>query len=869
MERNSYPHPKGEQECKLSNNIAPAPDPFRSGGREPSCFAALAHEPRLQCVWNTGSTVLYARVKCAVGRDVNLRWCRLASSILTVTAWTIISKLAVAKSIFPLAGSAPTLSKQPHIPTKTPVSRSEGFTFGLAVPKDITTDFIGQISASVTEGWVGVSLTGSMAGALLIAAYPNDDSVVSGLREASAYANPAVFDGDATLTPIADGTYVNGTAFTYTFLCSNCILSDGRSFTASDAAPILGWAMSNTPIADPSSTSSVLNYHNKFGLYSLDLEAAKSADFATWAAMASSDTPSTPSVPGNGTTTSPATNTTVPVTVLNTTYDYIIAGAGAAGIIVAQKIAEKGHSVLLLERGAASYHSTGGELTMPWNDTVSPFDVPGVSFYLSEIDGGGTAVNGLNWVRPAQRDFDDKWPAGWRWADVMRAADRVYERNPGTILPSADGKYYDQAAYDVLSQHFTANGWSSDDAIQHPDNKHLMFGHTTYNISMKTNTQESRGLENFKLQLNTKVIRAVRSNSTITGVEVESDNARQIINVNPGGRVILASGSMSTPRILFNSGIGPASQIQTVQSGSTAVTLPAQSAWIDLPVGKRLMDHPIWWTKWKVNGGMANMTSLSSENLVGSSPQMTELFAKGMGPLVQSDQRLDFSTDVTNKDGSVRYIQGTCLSQTNGTVSIIVYLTHGLTSTGELGITANGATEFVTKPWMNTDGDVEAVEGFMDTLLAYSRKPGGILTYDGASNTTGKEMLADLQMTSSNHYLGTTRMGTDDGRDGGDAVVDLDTKVYGTDNLFVVDGSIHTDVPTGNTKAMIYVVAEKAAEKIMALGNSSVSKRRAIIPKRRSSESASLLQLRSLRSVPGNLPIRPMLDHGRIVAASN
>ena len=61
-------------------------------------------------------------------------------------------------------------------------------------------------------------------------------------------------------------------------------------------------------------------------------------------------------------------------------------------------------------------------------------------------------------------------------------------------------------------------------------------------------------------------------------------------------------------------------------------------------------------------------------------------------------------------------------------------------------------------------------------------------------------------------------MGLDDGRkENGTAVVDLDTKVYGTDNLFVVDGSIFPGMVTGNPSAMIVTAAEFAAEKILGL----------------------------------------------------
>ncbi len=60
-------------------------------------------------------------------------------------------------------------------------------------------------------------------------------------------------------------------------------------------------------------------------------------------------------------------------------------------------------------------------------------------------------------------------------------------------------------------------------------------------------------------------------------------------------------------------------------------------------------------------------------------------------------------------------------------------------------------------------------------------------------------------------------MGLDDGRAGGTAVVDINAKVYGTDNLFVVDASIFPGHVTGNPSAAIVTVAERAFERISSL----------------------------------------------------
>jgi cellobiose dehydrogenase (acceptor) len=76
-----------------------------------------------------------------------------------------------------------------------------------------------------------------------------------------------------------------------------------------------------------------------------------------------------------------------------------------------------------------------------------------------------------------------------------------------------------------------------------------------------------------------------------------------------------------------------------------------------------------------------------------------------------------------------------------------------------------------------------------------------------------------------NHWIGTNKMGTNDGRqNNGDAVVDTNTKVWGTDNLFVVDASIFPGMVTPNPSAYIVTVAERAAERILALPTATYGK---------------------------------------------
>lgn len=187
-------------------------------------------------------------------------------------------------------------------------------------------------------------------------------------------------------------------------------------------------------------------------------------------------------------------------TTRNTTYDYIVAGAGTAGIVAAERLASSGRSVLLLERGTTSFYSTGNTNTLPWNDTVTLYDVPGMADYTGAspdlqycrdlsiaagcLLGGSTMLNALMFVKPRAADFAN-WPEEWHWENgIAEAAEEFYARQPGTILASEDGKRYDDAAFDIMSRFLDSNGWSETDALNDVESKELMYTHPPWSVSI-------------------------------------------------------------------------------------------------------------------------------------------------------------------------------------------------------------------------------------------------------------------------------------------------------------------------------------------------------------------------------------------------
>lgn len=758
---------------------------------------------------------------------------------------TIIGSAVALLGLFRLATAAsttPVAYTDPNTDIDFQLLNANGnFSVAIALPKTIETDLIGQLVIP-RGGWGAVSFGGGMLNHLLLVAWANGEDIVSTFRVAGAYANPPVYDATAVAAlSIANGTFVNSTHFSYTFLCKGCIVGGTTTFAKTDETPVLGWALSSSNPTTPSDPASELPYHDAgFGLYGQPAAAAQSADFETWASWASAATGNSTAPVSGGNSTLPSTGngTTVVPTISNATYDVIVAGGGTAGIIAAERIAEAGLSVLLIERGPANTVALGSPEKLEWNNTLTPYDVPALGSSLSTIPGtkicsdtasmagcllgGSSSINGENFIHPPERDFTN-WPAGWSWNDVSKAADRLYSRNPGTTQPSADGKHYDDMAYTTVSSYLKDQSWTELDSITTPNEKRMVYSRPAWSISNNLRAGPARtympfaeALENFTLKLETKVIQVKRTGSSVTGVLVElADGSQQIINLKQGGKVVLAGGALSTPRILWNSGIGKSDALKIVQGGTTGVQLPEEADWINLPVGHGLKDHAQAPLQFKTS---ANYTAYKYSDIASEPVESdVDLYKSGSGVLTQAAQRMHLWTSVNGTDGKERFLQGTVSSMKDGTVTIKTFLTHGSTSTGELGITAGGNTILNVKPWLADAADKEALSGFIQWWMDITSQ--GNSTVDATmaldANSTPESILA-TSLISGDHWVGTTKMGTDDGRTDGTSVVDTDTKVYGTDNLFVVDASIHPDLPTGNTQAIIMVVAEHAAEKIAA-----------------------------------------------------
>ncbi|KAI5919802.1 cellobiose dehydrogenase [Camillea tinctor] len=756
----------------------------------------------------------------------------------------------------------------------TGVATYGGLTFGLALPQDaLSTDadeFIGYLqcgsNSTTATGWCGISFGGPMTNTLLLMAWPYEDQILTSFRFATGYTLPGVYTGDASLTQIS--SVVNETHYTLIFRCQNCLSWDqggaSGSASTSDGSLLLGWCNALPAPGNPNCPDEITirQHNNGESLWQATLNAdAANPSYTEWAALAtatvtgSCDAAPTTTTTTATTTTATATATGIPVP--TATYDYIVVGGGAAGIPMADKLSEAGKSVLLIEKGPPSSGRWGGTLKPEWLDdtNLTRFDVPGLCNQIwhdsagiacTDTDqmagcvlGGGTAVNAGLWWKPYSLDWDYNFPDGWKSADMVGATSRVFSRIPGTDTPSQDGQRYLQQGFNVLSGGLAAGGWTEITANDSPDEKNHTFSHTPFMFSngerggpMATYLVSASERDNFKLWTNTAVKRVVRTDGHITGVEVEAfqeGGYTGVVNVTADiGRVILSAGTFGSAKILLRSGIGPADQLEVVQSSTDGPTMISNDSWINLPVGYNLEDHT------------NTDTVITHPDVVFydfyeayDAPNTTDAdlyLDKRSGILAQAAPNIGpmFWDEITGADGIVRQLQWTArVEASDGVESLTAmtmsqYLGRGATSRGRMTITKALTTVVSTLPYLHDENDVQAVIQGIKNLQAALANVEGLTWQYPASNTTVEDfvnnMIVSYSNRRSNHWIGTNKLGTDDGRtDNGTAVVDLDTKVYGTDNLFVVDASIFPGHITTNPSAYIVIAAEHAAERILAL----------------------------------------------------
>lgn len=312
-------------------------------------------------------------------------------------------------------------------------------------------------------------------------------------------------------------------------------------------------------------------------------------------------------------------------------YDFIIVGGGQSGLVVANRLSETGHTVLVIEYGEVvrddplisrpwqPFNSSAGEMYDPklmYNYTSVPQNVLNnrrTNVYAAATAGGGSTVNSMMLSRGSRADYD-AWEAlgnpGWGW-DVLLPYFRrsVTFTPPGERLQEQHDVTFDEAAAYGGSGpiHVSFPGWVWPGLMPQMQGWHEMgikkskegAGGDAHGMISVPRAQDSRtqtrsysvtghldaamSRPNFEMLAGHRVRSVLLDESNKAyGVVVKRRNVTESRTITARKEVILAAGLHSS-LILQRSGIG---RTETLLRADVKPR-------IDLPgVGMNLQDHP-------------------------------------------------------------------------------------------------------------------------------------------------------------------------------------------------------------------------------------------------------------------------------------
>jgi len=555
-------------------------------------------------------------------------------------------------------------------------------------------------------------------------------------------------------------------------------------------------------------------------------------------------------------------------------FDYIIVGGGLAGSVVARRLAEggNGRKVLVVEAGesqednpdvydAGLYQSTfDTPLDYAFQTTPQPSSggsTQAKTIRAGKMLGGSTGINGLAWSKPHTFQLDgleQVGNAGVNWDSL-----EGYMKKAENFQPPSGGYNYDPSChasggpiniqYDpsaspgalegVFNQ--TLNNLGLDYALDLTCGDPAGSAQIANSRSGSTRITAYRGylwnqdIDNLTILTNAKVGRVILSdgsNPSATGIEFV-DASGSTFTANANLEVIMAAGAIMSPVILQHSGIGPASVLSAASVESR----------VDLPIGMNLVDQVTTTTNWQFSGGRGGAQPVlfpQFEDLFDGADEdrMRGILANDLGGYAQSAVDNGAATNATALQIVLELQRDWILNQGAGIAesfdysfgSTLGYDSWYLLPFGRGSVKITGSDAYAP-PSEGISVDPRYFSNDFDRLAQgaisrYTRRVStssplsGSVTGESEPNS-GLAANADLSAwadwTEGNyrsnwHPIGTAAMMSQEM--GG--CVDSEYAVYGVDNLRVVDGSVLPFQVSAHLSSVLYGLAERAAEVILA-----------------------------------------------------